>query len=273
MADSTAATGRALITGASAGIGEALARRLAARGFALVLSARRRQRLEALAAELGKRHGVAVEVIEADLSREGMPAEVARLAARGGDVDLLVNNAGAGAFGAFSDLPLDAQLGQIRLNLVALVELCGLLLPAMRARGRGAILNVASTAGFQPLAYNAVYAASKAFVVSFGEALAVELSGSGVQVVTFCPGVADTEFFAAARRVGEAFRPSRLVAMSADRVADHAMRALDRRQALAFAGLRNWCTTFVVRLFPRAWVRVLAGRIFRRMLSWQRARR
>ena len=266
------AAGRALVTGASSGIGEAIARRLAARGSSLVLCARRRSRLETLADELRTRHGVTVEVIEADLARDGAAMEVARLATRSGPVDLLVNNAGSSAFGAFGDVSLDAQLGQIRLNVLALVELSGLLLPPMRERRRGAILNLASTAAFQPLAYNAIYAATKAFVLSFSEALSVELSGTGVQVVTFCPGIADTEFFEAASRVGETFRPSGWVAMSADRVAAYAMRALDRRRALAFAGLHNWFTTFLASVAPRFLVRLAAGRVFRRMLSWQRRR-
>jgi uncharacterized protein len=258
---------RALVTGASSGIGAAIARRLAERGWALVLCARRRDRLETLAAELGARHGVAVEWVEGDLARAGGPADVARRASDAGAVDLLVNVAGAGAFGPFADLSLDAQLALIRLNVLALVELCGLLLPAMRARRAGAILNVASTAGFQPLAYSAVYAATKAFAVHFGEALSVELRGSGVDVVTLCPGITDTEFFAAASRVGEPFSPPALLAMNADRVARHALRALDRRRALAFAGPHNWLTTWLVSLAPRALVRNLAGGVFRRMLG------
>ena len=263
----------ALVTGASSGIGEAIARRLAARGTSLVLCARRRDRLEALASDLRARHGVAVEVVEADLTRDGAAADLARRAAEHGPIDLLVNNAGAGAFGTFAGLPLDAQLALVRINVLALVELTGHLLPAMAARGHGAILNIASTSGFQPLAYNAVYAATKAFVVHFGEALAVEQRGSGIDVVTLCPGITDTEFFAAASRVGETFRPSGALAMSADRVAHYAMRALDRRRALAFAGSHNWLTSLLVRLAPRSWVRAVAGSVFRWMLSRQRARR
>ena len=216
---------------------------------------------------------MSVEVVDADLTREGSAAEVARLAAALGPIDLLVNNAGSTAFGAFADLPLDAQLALVRLNVLALVELTGSVLPAMRARGRGTILNVASTSGFQPLAYTAVYAATKAFVLHFSEALAVEQRGSGIDVVTLCPGITDTEFFVAASRVGETFRPSGALAMSASRVADYAMRALDRRRALVFAGAHNWLTTFLVRLAPRSWVRSLAGTVFRWMLSRQRARR
>ena len=266
-------TRRALVTGASSGIGEAIARRLAARGFSLVLCARRRDRLEALAADLRRLHGVAVEVLEVDLARMGAVEDVARRATEHGTIDLLVNNAGSAAFGAFADLPLDAQLAIVRLNVLALVELTGRLMPGMRERGRGAVLNVASTAGFQPLAYNAVYAATKAFVLHFGEALAVEQRGSGIDVVTLCPGITDTEFFAAASRVGETFSPSGMVAMHPERVADHALRALDRRQALAFAGARNWFTTLLVRLAPRSLVRWAAGRAFRWMLSNRSATR
>lgn len=260
-------SGRALVTGASAGIGLAIARRLAARGWALVLCARRRDRLEALAADLGSR--VPVDVIEADLARPGAASEVARQALENGPVDLLVNNAGSGVFGSFGDHPIEGQLDMVRLNVLALVELSGLLLPAMRSRGSGAILNIASTSGFQPLAYAAVYAATKAFVVSFGEALATELRGSGVNVTTFCPGFTDTEFFAAANRVGAAFRPAGFMTMSADEVAEHAVIAMDRRRPLAFAGLRNWLSTWMVSVAPRSLVRRLAAGVFRWLLARQ----
>lgn len=263
----------ALVTGASSGIGEAIARRLAARGTSLLLCARRRDRLETLASDLRAKHGVVIEVVEADLTSDGVAADLARRAAEHGPIDVLVNNAGAGAFGKFADLPLDAQLALVRINVMALVELTGHVLPGMAARGHGAILNIASTSGFQPLAYNAVYAATKAFVVSFGEALAVEQRGSGIDIVTLCPGITETEFFVAASRVGETFRPSGTLSMSADRVADYAMRALDRKSALAFAGAHNWLTTFLVRLAPRSWVRAVAGSVFRWMLARQAPRR
>jgi hypothetical protein len=260
---------RALITGASSGIGEAVARKLAARGFSLVVCARRRDRLEAIAADLASRHGAAIDVVDVDLASPDAAGDVARRALDGGPIDLLVNNAGSGAFGAFADMPLDAQLAMIRVNVSALVELTGRILPHMRARGRGAILLVASTAGFQPLAYNAIYAATKAFAVSFGEALAVETRGTGVNVITFCPGITGSEFFDAASHVGEAFRPSGALVMSPERVADHAMRALDRRRELAFAGVRNWFTTLLASAAPRWLVRHAAGRVFRWMLSRQ----
>ena len=180
-----------LITGASAGLGAEFARQCAARGEALALVARRRDRLEALAAELGGD----VHVFAADLRREGAAASlIAELEAEGLGVDTLINNAGFGLAGKFADRPLARQSEMIDLNVRTLVELCHLVLPAMRARGTGAICNVASTAAFQPGPNMAVYYATKAFVLSFTEALHHELKGSGISVSALCPGPTATEF-------------------------------------------------------------------------------
>lgn len=190
----------ALITGASGGIGEQFARQLAVRGVNLVLVARREQRLQALAAELEESHpGLSTTVIAADLSSSEAPRDILRrLEDRPLTVDLLINNAGVGSLDRFVDEDLDAVLREIQLNCVSLVSLTGRLLPGMVARGHGGVINVASTAAFQPIPTMAVYGASKAFVLSFSEALWAETKRSGVRVLALCPGPTDTEFFATA---------------------------------------------------------------------------
>jgi uncharacterized protein len=184
-----------LITGASAGIGLELARRFAAGGYDLVLVARSGDRLEELAAGLRSRHGVAVRVLARDLSDPRSPEAVCSdLAAAGVAVDVLINNAGFATFGPFAETPLDRELEELQLNVVTLTQLAKRLLPGMLARRRGGILNVASTAAFQPGPLMAVYYATKAYVLSFSEALAEELRGSGVTVTALCPGPTATEF-------------------------------------------------------------------------------
>ncbi|HEX7506237.1 MAG TPA: SDR family oxidoreductase, partial [Polyangia bacterium] len=179
----------ALVTGASAGIGRALARLAAKDGHDLVLVARRRDRLEELSAELTAAHGVQVTVIAADLSDHAAPAAIAeRLRSDGKHVDFLINNAGFGSCGPFSQAVLDREVEMIHLNIRALVQLTHLFLPEMLARRSGRILNVASVAGFVPGPYMATYYASKAFVLSFTEALSAELLGTGVSITASCPG-------------------------------------------------------------------------------------
>jgi short-subunit dehydrogenase len=186
----------ALITGASAGIGAEFAARLAGLQYDLVLVARRRDRLEAIAAAQRAAHGIRVEVIEADLSLAGAPdAIVAGVARAGMTVDLLVNNAGFGTHGRFETIPPERERDEIAVNVTALVALTRAFLPAMLERGRGGVINVASTAAFQPVPYMAVYGATKAFVRSFSEALHEEVRDRGVRVLALCPGVTATEFF------------------------------------------------------------------------------
>ncbi|MDT8435252.1 MAG: SDR family oxidoreductase, partial [Gemmatimonadota bacterium] len=185
----------ALVTGASAGIGRELAQRLAAAGWPVALTARRRERLEGLAADIETRHGVRALPVAADLEDPEGPARIeAALAAEGFEVDFLVNNAGFGTWGPFAERPLAAQTGMIRVNVLAPTELTRRLLPAMRDRGAGRILNVASTAAFQPGPWMAVYFASKAYVLHFSEALREELRRTGVTVTVLCPGPTRTEF-------------------------------------------------------------------------------
>src|SRR5437899_205161 len=185
----------ALVTGASSGIGGALARRIARDGRDLVLVARRAERLEALARELGDAHGVGAHVIVKDLLRPGAPRElVEEVARRGLTVDWLVNNAGFGPAGRLDRLPVEGELAEIRLNVEVLVELTGRCLPAMVARKAGVVMNIASMGAFAPGPYMATYAATKAFVLSFSEGIAAELGGTGVQVLCVCPGFTRTEF-------------------------------------------------------------------------------
>jgi short-subunit dehydrogenase len=178
----------ALVTGASSGIGVALARELASRGHALTLVARRADRLREMAAEISGRHGVRVEWVSADLTdaaeRDRVPAEVA---ARGQVVDLLINDAGMGTSGLFHELPIEREIQMIRLNVETMVALCGAFVPGMVERGSGAILNVASVSGFMPVPQQATYSASKAFVLTFTEALRMDLHGTGVTATALCP--------------------------------------------------------------------------------------
>jgi short-subunit dehydrogenase len=191
----------ALVTGASSGIGTALARELAQHGHNLVLTARRVAPMEALAAQL-RALGAVATVIPADLSKPGAAVTLAHdIAERGLDIDILVNNAGLGALGRFDRMDPGRIGDMLQINIVALTELTRLLLPAMVARGHGRIMLVSSVAGFQPGPRMAVYFATKAYVTSLGEALAYELRRTGVSVTVLCPGATDTEFFVVAGAV------------------------------------------------------------------------
>jgi len=248
----------ALITGASAGIGRELARLVAADGHDTVLVARRRDRLDELAAELGSAHGVKVTVIAADLGDRAAPQAVAeQVRSASIDIDFLINNAGFGSHGPFAESDLARQLEMIDVNVRALVELTHLFLPGMLARKRGHVLNVASVAGFVPGPYMATYYASKAFVLSFTEALAAELRGSGVTATASCPGPTETEFGAVARSDGtKLFRSGVADAAS---VAKHAYRAMLAGDVVAVPGLMNKLLVQSVRLSPRSVLRSIAA--------------
>lgn len=238
----------ALITGASSGIGAEFARRLAARGAAVVLVARRTDRLETLATELSGTYGVTATAISADLAAAGGAQRLANeLSARGVSVDLLVNNAGFATHGSFVDEDLSRVHDEVALNVVAVVELTHLLLPGMVERRRGAVVNVASTAAFQPVPTMAVYGATKAFVLSFTEALWGELEGSGVRAMALCPGATDTEFFDVAggdAQVG----PSR---MPVGDVVSQALDALAKGRPSIVTGTRNALTARLPRMMSR----------------------
>src|SRR5512137_1041621 len=213
-----------LVTGASSGIGLELARCFAADGCRLVLVARKGNVLEALATDLRKAHKIQAQVITTDLAHPDAPARLlAHLQAAGLKVDVLVNNAGFGAQGRFAELPLQRQLEMLQVNITSLTHLTRLLLPGMIERHRGGILNVASTAAFQPGPGMAVYYATKAYVLSFTEALAEELAGTGVTVTALCPGPTQTNFAeAAGARTSRLFNKT---AMSAASVAKTGHRA------------------------------------------------
>lgn len=223
----------ALVTGASSGIGRSIAVALAADGSDLVVVARRRDRLEELAAELQAAHGVKVEVLVADMSD---PDELALVEDRlRAGVDLLVNNAGVGGQGPFADIPLDRQDRQIRLNVLAPVRLTHAALEHMLAQGRGGILNVSSIAGLQPMPYVATYAATKAYLSTFTVALHEEVRGRGVSVTNLLPGFTTTEFHGVAG-INRSIVP-RLAWMKADNVARAGLRAVAQNRAQCVPGL------------------------------------
>src|ERR1044072_7732382 len=194
----------ALVTGASGGIGEELARLFAADGHDLVLVARSRDKLTRLAEEMKAKHGVAARVLAADLVRDEAPQEIfEELSADGVTVDALVNNAGVGTYGLCAETDLQSELDLLQVNIVALTHLSKLFLPGMRARRRGYLMNVASTAAFQAGPLMAVYYASKAYVLSLSEALANECAGTGVRISALCPGPTETGFVAAVPGMSE----------------------------------------------------------------------
>ncbi|MGF1550702.1 MAG: SDR family NAD(P)-dependent oxidoreductase [Sphingomonadaceae bacterium] len=244
-----------LVTGASSGLGAEFARAFAARGEELVLTARRKERLEEIAAGLE----VPVRVIPADLAERGAPAGlVAAIEAEGLHVATLVNNAGFGLAGEFARLPLDRQLAMIDLNIGALVQLAHLVLPPMRARGRGAILNVASTAAFQPGPDMAVYFATKAFVLSFSEALHEETKAGGIRVTALCPGPTATEFGEVAGFASGRFRK---LATDAASVVAAGLAGFDRGKAVVVPGTANRIGAGALRFLPRGLVRRIVARL------------
>ncbi|HEX8626166.1 MAG TPA: SDR family oxidoreductase [Allosphingosinicella sp.] len=233
-----------LVTGASAGLGVHFARQCRERGDELVLVARRKDRLEALAAELGSAH-----VIVADLAQPGAPERLlAEVAGAGLEVDTLINNAGFGAAGTFVEAPAKRLLEMIDLNVRSLTELCRLALPQMLERRRGFILNVASTAAFQAGPYSAVYYATKAYVLSLSEALHEESKGRGVHVSALCPGPTATEFFEVAGSPD-----GRLAKMATDpaAVVRAGLDGLARNKAIVVPGIMNKMTSQAGRILPR----------------------
>jgi short-subunit dehydrogenase len=250
----------ALVTGASGGIGEELARLFAADGHDLVLVARSRDKLARLAEELTGRHGVGVRVLASDLARPEAPREIfEELGADGVGVDALVNNAGFGSYGLFAETDLKSELDLLQVNVVALTHLSKLFLPGMIARRRGYLMNVASTAAFQPGPLMAVYYASKAYVLSLSEALANECEGTGVVVSALCPGPTETGFVAAAGM--EQSKLFDLGAMSARDVAVAGYRGLFAGKAIVIPGLRNNLLARSIGFYPRGLVTKAVRRI------------
>jgi short-subunit dehydrogenase len=257
MADIASYGKWAVVTGASAGIGQAFARRLAAAHVDTVLVARRADRLQTLAAELEGRHGTRSRVIVEDLERDGAAERIGEQTADL-EVGVLVNNAGFSAAGRFERVPRDRHAAMIRVNCVAVTELAHVFLPRMKARGRGAIIIVASAAGYQPVPLAATYGATKAFDLMLAEALWSENQGTGVDVLALSPGPVDTEFQAVA---GET--PHR--GATPESVVETALAALGRKPSVV-AGSFNKARAWSVRLAPRALVARMAHGVMRQFI-------
>jgi len=247
----------ALITGASFGIGTEFARIFAREGYNLVLVARSADKLRQLASELEKAHGTRSLILAADLTDPGAAAYVLDQTTRADiQVDVLVNNAGFGQYGLFAENDLEECLRQIQLNATTLTHLTRLYLPAMIERKSGGILNVASTAAFQPGPLMAVYFATKAYVLHFSEALANELHGTGVTVSCLCPGATVTEFHKRAKATG--MNLLKFGAMDASDVAEDGYRAFVAGKPVVISGFKNWLLAQSVRFSPRRLVTAIA---------------
>jgi short-subunit dehydrogenase len=255
--DSHGSAPTALVTGATAGIGAAFARRLADDGYRVVLVARDKARLKALAAELNSAFGTPVEVLPADLSDPASRQSVVdRLKSPEAPVDLLVNNAGIGTTGEFWAASYDVLHGQLELNVTAVLALTHAVLPAMVKRGFGGVINVASVAGMLP-GRGSTYSASKAWVISLSEGLSAGLSGTGVRILALCPGFVRTEFH---QRAGIDMKSSpSWLWLSADDVVDDAIRALHKDAGISIPSLRYKALVVGAKLMPRRLTRRLAS--------------
>jgi len=245
----------ALTTGASSGIGEAFARRLAAKGMHLVLVARTESSLQAIADDLETRHHIRTTVIPLDLAHPDAIQQIHRVLSDGElTIDLLVNNAGFGTSGSFATIDPAHERAEILVNVLAVADLCHLLAPGMVARGYGGIVNLASIAALQPVPYMAVYAATKSFVLSFSEALHVELANTGVHVLGFCPGPTSTKFFATANAVRLGAMPG-MSMRSPDQVVETALKALRlwKRPSRRWRGTSRRLSTGHCSPSPRDW--------------------
>jgi short-subunit dehydrogenase len=249
----------ALITGASSGIGLDLAK-LMAPDFDLIITARNQSDLEKIARELQAAHGNHVHVIPADLSQSEAPEQLfAEITRRGLPVDILINNAGFGSYGTFAESDHQTELDMIQVNITALTSLTRLALPGMLERKRGRIMNVASTAGFQPGPLMAVYYATKAYVIMFSEAIANELKGSGVTVTCLCPGATATKF--AGRAKMEESRLFKMGAMRSKDVARIAYKGMMAGKTMVIPGMLNRAIAMSVRFSPRKMVTAISRRL------------
>ena len=251
----------ALVTGASSGIGAEFARVLAGNGMHLVLTARRESLLEELADELRTQHMVQTEIVPMDLCEPAaVPELLGRIADRNIELELLVNNAGFGFVGEIEGTDVDSMLKMVSLNVSALTELTYRVLPDMLAREHGAIINVASVVSFQPVAYMPVYAATKAFVLHFSEALWAEARDRGVTVMGLCPGTTETEFFDVAGVPGWLKKQR---SQTARQVVKEAIDALEKRRPYVVTGLWNYLRSFGPRLATRKTVVAQTMKFFR----------
>lgn len=249
-----------LITGASGGIGEVFARKLAARGENVLLVARSEEKLATVCNELARAHDVNAQYVALDLSRDDAAARLFdETVGRGLNVETLINNAGFGSMGEFASLDMERELNMIDLNIRSLVELTARFLAPMRERKRGAIINVASTAAFQPVPFMATYAATKAFVLSFSEALWEENRPHGIKVMALCPGVTDTNFFDAAKIE----RPPMRIAQTPEAVVETALNGLKRNKSHIISGWPNFFLTESERLLPRSLIARVVGKALR----------
>lgn len=249
-----------LITGASSGIGAEFARKLAGRGRNLFLVARSEDKLIALCNELGRLTSIRAQYMALDLLEPDAGARLLEeTKKRALNIDMLINNAGFGSMGEFTRLDLNRELDMIRLNVSAVVDLTYRFLPPMREQKRGTIINVASTAAFQPVPYMATYAATKAFVLSFSEALWDENRAHGIHVMALCPGVTETNFFEAAG----IDRPPMRTVQTAEEVVETALRGLARHKTVVISGWANWFVVEAERVVPRSVVTKVAGNALR----------
>ncbi len=251
----------AVVTGASSGIGESYAKELAARGCHVVLTARSQNKLEALAGEIKRKHGVQAYALPSDLCKAGAPRQLAEsMNELGLTVDILINNAGFGTYGRFEDMDPEREQEEIMLNTAALVDLTHHFLPGMLGRKDGIVVNVASMAAFVPCAYSAVYGATKAFVLSFSEALWAETRGRGVRILTLCPGATDTGFF-------DADESRDMAAGSAlstpENVVQAGFRGIDKGSSYIIDGRNNYMSAQMGRFLPRRRVALIMERISR----------
>ena len=255
IAGDSSSQGWAVVTGASSGIGREFARELGRRGYKVLAVARRRERLEALATEAAKEGG-SVAALAADLgTAEGLKLVITRLTSLG-KIDLLVNNAGIATSGDFQSSSLEQELVAVRLNVDAVMTLTHAVMGEMLRRGRGAIINIASVVAFQPFPHFAVYAASKAFVLSFTEALAEEVKGSGVRILAVCPGAAKTEMSVFSHDEGLL---AKFPSLGADQIVRTALRAIERGRVVKVVGWLNRMLVFQNRVMPRAVARWMMG--------------
>lgn len=255
----------ALVTGASSGIGETFARELASRKTDLVLVARSQDKLDQLATELSSKCKIKTLVIAQDLTEvQARQLVFDTVQAQDLTIDLLINNAGFGDYGAFSDRPLSKQMAMVQLNISAVVELTGLFLPLMQQRGDGAIINLSSIAGFQPIPYMSVYAATKAFILNFSEALWAENKDLGVRILAVCPGPTESEFYDRADFPDNATGLNGMTMASAEKVVKESLKALDKGQSTVVAGgFANQIIVNLPRLVPRDLLVNVVGKQFK----------
>ena len=253
----------ALITGASSGIGAEIARGLAARGLSVTLVARREDRLRELADEITELHGVEAEVVTGDVSTERSRKKlIDEIERRGLTVEVLVNNAGFGSGGRFTELDASKEASMVRTNVEAVVGLTGHYLPQMAARGRGAVLNVASLIAFQPVPYQATYGATKAFVLSFTDALHEEMRGTGVTVCAVCPGPVRTEFGEQGGFGGADDKIPDFIWLEADKVAEDAIEGMEKGERVVVPGALNQLAAFSGHYMPRSMLLPIVRRVW-----------